>query len=175
MSKCAIRFSPVFVFAQMFGSAAAAALNAGDEAPGFELQDQHGTLHKLADYRGQWLVLYFYPKDDTPGCTTEACAFRDELVTFRRMGVAVVGVSLDAVKSHEEFAKKYHLQFPLLSDAKGEVARSYGALFGFGPLKFARRHTFIIDPHGRIARIYRKVRPKQHSDQLIADLEELQE
>ena len=157
----------------VFSGALAAELKPGDEAPGFELLDQHSKSHKLSDYAGQWLVLYFYPKDDTPGCTTEACEFRDDVFILRRMDVALLGVSTDDVASHKEFAEKYHLPFSLLSDARGEVARRYGSLTSLGPLKFAKRHTFVIDPDGRIARVYRDVKPKTHSDQIIADLEEL--
>ena len=130
-------------------------------------------VNRLSDYRGQWLVVYFYPKDDTPGCTTEACEFRDDVAILKRMDVALLGVSTDHAKSHQKFAGKYHLPFALLSDARGEVARRYGSLMSMGPLKFAKRHTFIIDPDGRITRIYRKVRPSEHSDRVIADLEEL--
>jgi peroxiredoxin Q/BCP len=148
-------------------------LKPGDSAPSFELLDQYSKVHSLSDYRGQWLVVYFYPRDDTPGCTTEACEFRDDVVILKRMGVALLGVSTDDVESHQEFAGKYHLPFALLSDARGEVARRYGALMSLGPLKFAKRHTFIIDPDGRIAKIYRKVRPSEHSERVIADLERL--
>jgi peroxiredoxin Q/BCP len=150
---------------------AAADLQTGDEAPVFALEDQHGVTHKLSDYRGRWLVVYFYPKDDTPGCTTEACEFRDDVYLLKKMDVALLGVSLDDVESHEEFAAKYHLPFSLLSDADGRVAKSYGALFSLGPLKFAKRHTFIIDAEGRLAKIYRDVSPKTHSRQVISDLE----
>ena len=122
---------------------------------------------------GRWLVLYFYPKDDTPGCTTEACEFRDDIHILKKMGVSVAGVSLDDVKSHQEFAEKYHLPFALLSDARGEVARRYGALTSFGFVKFAKRHTFIIDPEGNIAKIYRSVSPRRHSEEVIADLRDL--
>ena len=145
----------------------------GQPAPEFELSDQDGQLHSLEDYRDQWVVLYFYPKDETPGCTTEACEFRDDVAILKRMDVALLGVSTDHAKSHQKFAGKYHLPFALLSDARGEVARRYGSLMSMGPLKFAKRHTFIIDPDGRIARIYRKVRPREHSDRVIADLEQL--
>ena len=157
----------------LFSSPIAAELNPGDNAPSFELLDQHSKLHKLADYQGKWLVLYFYPKDDTPGCTTEACEFRDDVFILKRMGVALLGVSTDDVQSHREFAEKYHLPFSLLSDAEGKVARQYGSLRDFGPVRLAKRNTFIIDPNGRIARIYRNVQPKDHSDQVIADLETL--
>jgi peroxiredoxin Q/BCP len=143
---------------------------ANDPAPEFDLPDQQGERHSLSRYRGQWLVLYFYPRDDTPGCTAEACSFRDAFAALKRMGVAVVGVSLDDVESHRKFASKYRLGFPLLFDRGGDVARAYGALFRLGPLRFARRHTFLIDPGGRIARIYRRVDPGRHSEQLIGDL-----
>ena len=158
----------------IFPWAHAAELKPGDPAPHFELKDQNGKTHTLADYRGQWLVLYFYPKDDTPGCTTEACEFRDDVVALKRMGATVLGISMDDVESHQAFAEKYHLSFPLLSDSRGEVARSYGALTNLGLIKFAKRHTFIIDGEGRIAKIYRSVTPKTHSDEVIRDLEHLQ-
>lgn len=170
-----LRCVALWVVTMLFSSTQAAELKPGDPAPDFALLDQHGQQHGLARYQGQWLVLYFYPKDDTPGCTAEACEFRDDLLVLRRMAVAVVGVSLDEVQSHAEFAAKYHLPFPLLSDRDGEVARAYGALFRLGPLRFAKRHTFLVDPAGRIARIYRKVDPKTHSDQVIRDLQALQD
>jgi len=154
-------------------SSTAADLNSGDLAPAFELVDQDSKVHRLGEYQGQWLVLYFYPKDDTPGCTTEACEFRDDIYALRSMGVTVLGVSMDDVKSHKEFAEKYHLPFPLLSDADGHVAREYGSFSSFGPLKFAKRHTFIINPEGRVAKVYRNVYPKGHSDQVIADIKSL--
>lgn len=157
----------------LLGGVQAAELKVGDPAPSFELRDQNGEIHRLADYRGQWLVLYFYPKDDTPGCTTEACAFRDEFVVLKQMDVVLMGVSLDDVESHREFAGKYHLPFPLLSDPKGEVAHSYGSLWRLGPIRFAKRHTFIIDPEGSIVKIYRSVSPKQHGGEIIHDLEAL--
>jgi peroxiredoxin Q/BCP len=147
----------------------------GDQAPDFSLADQQGKLHRLDDYRGQWLVLYFYPKDDTPGCTKEACSLRDEFAAFRNLDVAVLGVSLDDTESHEAFARKYHLPFPLLSDNEGKVAKAYGSLGGFGPIRYAKRHTFIIDPDGRIARVWRKVKPSEHSSQLLEALRALRQ
>ena len=157
----------------LFFGAQADDLKPGDPAPAFELRDQHGKMHHLSDYQGQWLVLYFYPKDDTPGCTSEACEFRDDFMTLQGLDVRLLGVSLDDVKSHKEFAEKYHLPFPLLSDRTGEVARVYGSLWKLGPIRFARRHTFIIDPQGELAKIYRSVASKTHSDQVIGDLENL--
>ncbi len=145
----------------------------GDAAPAFELRDQDGETRRLADYGGRWVVLYFYPKDDTPGCTTEACRFRDEVPRLRELGAQVLGVSVDDRESHAAFAARHHLPFPLLADRDGEVARAYGAYFGLGPLRFAKRHTFLIDPEGRIARIYRKVKPASHTDEVVAAVAEL--
>jgi peroxiredoxin Q/BCP len=150
-----------------------AEVQTGDLAPDFHLMDQNGETHNLARYRGQWLVLYFYPKDDTPGCTKEACEFRDDHDRLADMGVVLLGVSTDDIESHQAFAEKYHLPFPLLSDAQGEVAKHYGSLWQLGPIRFAKRHSFIIDPEGRIAHIYRDVSPKTHSDEVIAQLQAL--
>ena len=117
----------------------------GKPAPDFKLPDQSGKLHTLQDYRGKWLVLYFYPKDDTPGCTKEACAFRDDLQQITELGAQVVGVSVDDSSSHAEFAKKYHLPFPLLADKSTETTARYGALMNLVFMKVARRYTFLID------------------------------
>ena len=146
----------------------------GAAAPAFALKDQAGKVHALADYRGRWVVLYFYPKDDTPGCTTEACNFRDDLHTLRALNVQVLGVSMDDSQSHARFAEKYRLPFPLLADTDGVATRAYGALWSLGPVKFAKRHSFIIDPEGRLAKIYRDVKPETHSRELQKDLVELQ-
>jgi len=173
MGNATIRQLLSWTLLTLFSSPLAAGLKPGDNAPAFDLLDQYSKSHKLSDYRGRWLVLYFYPKDDTPGCTAEACEFRDDVFILKRMDVALLGVSTDDVKSHQEFAEKYHLPFSLLSDARGEVARQYGSLTRLGPLKFAKRHTFVIDPDSRIAKVYRNVQPKTHSDQIIADLEVL--
>jgi len=158
----------------IFGSSAESELEVGMQAPQFELSDQTVTVHKLNDYLGKWIVLYFYPKDDTPGCTKEACAFRDDISTLNSMGVHVFGVSVDTIESHAEFAKKYSLQFSLLADIGGKVANSYGSLTKLGLLKLAKRHTFIIDPEGKFAKIYRSVKPATHSDEVIAKIKKLQ-
>jgi peroxiredoxin Q/BCP len=149
-------------------------LKTGDTAPSFSLVDQHGRTHALADYRGRWVVLYFYPRDDTPGCTTEACRFRDEYKVLLSRDAQVLGVSNDDRESHERFAKKYSLPFPLLADTDGEASRAYGSYWSLGPVRFARRHTFIIDPAGRVAEIWRKVDPDRHSAEILAALEKLQ-
>jgi len=145
----------------------------GDAAPAFRLQDQNGDWQSLADRQGQWVVLYFYPKDQTPGCTTEACSFRDNIFAFEALGAAVLGVSLDDIASHDEFAKKYSLPFPLLADTDGKVTKRYGVMGGFGPVKLAKRQTFLIAPDGRIARHYEKVDPERHSAEVLADLKAL--
>ncbi|MES9994176.1 MAG: peroxiredoxin, partial [Candidatus Thiodiazotropha sp.] len=126
-----------------------------------------GKIHDLGAYRGRWLVLYFYPKDDTPGCRVEACHFEQDLSRLIEMEVALLGISTDSTSSHLKFADKFQLSFPLLADVSGEVAASYGSLIKLGPLKIARRQTFVIDPEGKIAKIYRKVDPKLHSGEVI--------
>lgn len=146
----------------------------GERAPSFNLRDQDNKSHALLDYRGKWVVLYFYPKDDTPGCTKEACSFRDNILGIRELGAEVLGVSVDSADSHARFARKYSLPFPLLIDANGETARQYGALYDFIAFKFAKRHTILIDPEGKIRKIYRKVDPGKHSPEVIAELKRLQ-
>lgn len=142
----------------------------GEAAPDFELLDQNSEKHALKDYAGKWLVLYFYPKDDTPGCTQEACTFRDDLHKLTALGAQVVGISVDDGASHAEFAKKYHLPFPLLADEKKEVATRYGVLMNLGFFKIAKRYTFLINPQGRIAKVYEKVETSKHSQEIIEDL-----
>jgi peroxiredoxin Q/BCP len=161
----------VFVLA----TAHAAELAVGADAPAFALQDQGGKTHRLEDYRGRWVVLYFYPKDDTPGCTKEACNFRDDLPKLRALGVQILGVSVDNTESHARFATKYSLPFPLLADEGGVVAKAYDTLWSLGPIKFTKRHTFIIGPDGKIARIYRDVKPEEHSRQVLEDVKALQQ
>jgi peroxiredoxin Q/BCP len=142
----------------------------GAPAPPFRLADAKLKVHTLADYAGSWLVLYFYPKDDTPGCTKEACHFRDDWVKLEKLGAKVVGVSVDNAGSHEKFAEKYHLPFPLLSDADASVAKSYGALNDLGVAKIAKRYTFLINPEGNIAKVYLKIDTSKHSQEIIDDL-----
>jgi len=146
---------------------------AGRTAPAFSLPDQNGKLHALADYAGRWTVLYFYPKDDTPGCTKEACSFRDDLAQLEKLGAQVVGVSVDDSDSHARFAQKYHLPFPLLADKDGKVADSYGALTNLGLFKIAKRYTFLIDAQGKIAKAYLSVDTSRHSQEIIDDLNKL--
>lgn len=147
----------------------------GSAAPEFSLLDQSGQTHRLSDYAGRWLVLYFYPKDDTPGCTQEACRFRDDIGVLGNLNAAIVGVSTDDVQSHTDFAKKYQLPFPLLSDPGGQTAEAYGSLLNLGLIRFARRHTFIIAPDGRIAARFDKVHPASHAQDVARSLLALQQ
>jgi len=149
----------------------------GKPAPAFKLQDQTGAWRSLADYRGKWVVLYFYPKDNTPGCTTQACEFRDNIFAFRRVNAVILGVSVDKIDSKEAFAKEHSLPFPVLADASTEVTKAYGSLTSYPQFKLfdiARRDTFIIDPQGRIARRFDNVNPKGHSEMVLAELAKLQ-
>lgn len=146
----------------------------GSPAPGFRLQDQAGQWHSLSDYRGKWVVLYFYPKDNTPGCTTEACEFRDNIFAYRAIGAVILGISVDDVASHKAFAAQHSLPFTLLADPDKAVTTAYGTLKGYvGIAKLARRDTFIIDPQGKVARHYQDVDPKGHSGVVLADLKQL--
>ena len=150
-------------------------LSVGDPAPDFELIDQDGRMHSIEDYRGEWVVLYFYPKDGTPGCTTEACEFRDNIFAFRARNAQILGVSLDDVESHREFAEKHGLPFPLLADTGGVAASAYGVKTRLFGLTMARRQTFLIDPDGRIAKHYGDVDPDTHPGEVLGDLEKLQD
>lgn len=154
----------------MFWHSQANTISVGQDAPAFTLVDQNGLSHSLQDYSGRWVVLYFYPKNDTPGCTKEACTFRDDYNVIVAQNTQVLGVSVDDRNSHAKFAEKYNLPFPLLADEGGKVARDYQALISLGPLKFAKRHTFIVDPEGKIKKIYRKVDAANHSQKVLADL-----
>jgi peroxiredoxin Q/BCP len=160
----------------MLGSAFAYAEQpaSGEAAPDFELKDQDGEMHSIEDYRGKWVALYFYPKDDTPGCTTEACEFRDNIFAFRNANCQILGVSLDDEESHKDFSEKYGLPFPLLADTEGTTADAYGVKSKMMGFTVAKRQTFLIDPDGNVAKHYEKVDPATHSKQILADLEELQ-
>jgi peroxiredoxin Q/BCP len=146
-------------------------LRPGQPAPDFNLPDQNGKTHRLSDYRGKWLALYFYVKDDTPGCTEQACKFRDDIAELDDLGAEVVGVSVDDTASHAKFARKYNLPFPLLADSKGETAARYGSLRSDGSL--AKRNTFLIDPEGRIAKVYLSANTSRNSAEVIEDLKKL--
>lgn len=146
----------------------------GQPAPNFKLSDQNGKIHTLDDFRGKWLALYFYPKDDTPGCTEQACKFRDDLHKLTALGANVVGISVDNTTSHANFARKYNLPFPLLADNKAETAAQYNSLLNLGLVKFAKRNTFLIDPNGKIVKIYLSASTSRNSIEVIEDLKKLQ-
>ena len=144
-------------------------------APDFKLLDQNEVEHHLSDYRGKPVILYFYPKDDTPGCTTEACEFRDDYHVYQEAGVVILGVSADSPKSHRKFKEKYNLTFTLLSDETHEMLEAYGVwrkkkMFGREYMGIART-TFVIDAEGKIKKVFEKVRPKGHSSAILAALE----
>jgi thioredoxin-dependent peroxiredoxin len=149
-------------------------LRAGEQAPDFTLPDQTGVGRRLSDYKGQWVLVYFYPKDDTPGCTTEACGFRDALPKFTSQAVTILGISVDSVKSHQKFVKKFGLPFTLLSDEQKNVVKKYGVwdkkkMMGreyYGTV----RTSFLIDPTGTIVKVYEAVKPDRHPAQVLADL-----
>jgi peroxiredoxin Q/BCP len=143
----------------------------------FSLTDQNGKVHKLSSYRGSWVLLYFYPKDDTPGCTKEACGFRDHLNDLKKHDIVVLGVSADSVASHQKFAQKYNLNFPLLADEKKEVIKAYGA---WGKKKFMGKEfegilrvSFLINPEGDIVKKYDKVKPEIHAGEVLEDIKKL--
>ena len=157
-----------------FSFATLAQIKVGSEAPNFNLSDQNSIQHQLSDYEGSWVILYFYPKDDTPGCTTQACDFRDAVKRIIASKSNVFGVSLDSVESHKRFADKNNLPFSLLSDESGEVSEAYDSLNNFMSFKSAKRNTFIIDPDGKVAKIYLSVKPSTHSQMVLNDLNQLQ-
>lgn len=144
------------------------------KAPAFSLPDQDGVVHTLKQYAGKKVLLYFYPKDDTPGCTTEACNFRDGYKEFKKMGLVILGVSADAVKSHKKFADKYELPFPLLSDETKEVCEAYGVWkmkkFMGREYMGITRSSFLIDEKGNLAKIYQEVKAKDHAEEVMGDV-----
>lgn len=145
----------------------------GSLAPNFTLPDQSGAAHTLTQYRGKWLVLYFYPKDDTPGCTEQACKFRDDFAVLKILGAEVLGVSVDDSASHAEFARKHNLPFPLLADKDGLVANSYGSLRDLMVIKIAKRNTFLINPQGRIEKVYLGADSARNSAEIVAAIRQL--
>jgi len=176
MSTVAVRWIAGLVLGlvAVAGVATAAAPAVGQLAPAFKLQDQDGKWHSLADYQGKWVAIYFYPKDDTPGCTTQACSFRDNIFAFNKEGAVILGISIDDVASHKAFAAKHGLPFALLADADKSVAKRYGVLKTYmGMMEMARRDTFLIDPQGRIARHYESVDPDGHSKVVLDDIKAL--
>ena len=146
---------------------------AGTSAPDFSLTTNDGSQVSLKDYRGKWVVLYFYPKDFTSGCTMEARNFQRDLAKFEQSGAVVLGVSVDTAQSHKEFCAKEGLNFKLLADPDGKISTEYGSVMDYKGQKLAARNTFIINPKGEIAKVYTGVKPAEHSDQVLKDLAEL--
>jgi len=170
------RFLVAGIMLAWLGLALAAEPQLGSAAPEFKLQDQNGKTHELKDYRGKWVALYFYPKDQTPGCTTQACDFRDNVFAYRDAGAVILGVSVDDVESHKKFSEKHGLPFPILADPTKATAKQYGVLKSFlGAMEFAKRDTFLIDPEGRIVKHYADVEPKGHSKLVLDDIKALQQ
>ena len=167
---------PIFLLVLLLisSSSALANLEVGDKAPNFILNDQNNEAHQLSNYEGRWVILYFYPKDDTPGCTTQACDFRDAVKRIIASRSVVFGLSLDSVESHKRFSDKNNLPFSLLSDEEGVAAKSYDSLNNFMGYKSAKRNTFIINPQGFLSKIYLSVDPKTHSQMVLNDLSLLQ-
>ena len=152
-------------------------LKPNQKAPIFKLPDQDGKIHSLEDYKGKWVLLYFYPKDDTPGCTKEACAIRDSFPDFKKLKITVLGVSTDSVKSHGKFVEKYKLPFTLLSDESKSLVEKYGV---WAKKKFMGREymgtlrtSFLINPEGKIAKIYENVKPEIHAEEVLEDTKNL--
>jgi peroxiredoxin Q/BCP len=171
-----MKILPLALLGVALGSAAPAAAAppaVGSPAPAFALRDQNGAEHTLASYAGKWLVVYFYPKDGTPGCTKQVCAFRDSIDKVRAAGAEVVGVSVDDVESHKKFAEEHRVPFPLLADVDKKMATAYGVLTSKLGFQYSKRDTFVIDPQGKIAKHYPNVDPEQNVAQVVADLAEL--
>ena len=172
----------IFVFALLFVCAVAVrsagifsdAPEVGSMAPDFKLTTNEGKPAAIGDFKGKWLVLYFYPKDFTSGCTLEAHNFQRDLAQYEKLNAVIVGVSVDTAESHKEFCAKEGLNFKLLSDPDGKVSEQYGSIMEYNGAKLSARNTFIIDPEGKVAKVFLKVNPKAHSEEVIAALNNLQ-
>jgi peroxiredoxin Q/BCP len=164
----------IFLVPRLFSGGRGAVPGLGSLAPDFTLPSQDGSSVSLKDYRGSWVVLYFYPKDQTPGCTREAHNFQADEAKYAARRAVVLGVSVDSVDSHKKFCAKEGLNFKLVADSDGKVSGAYGSLTNLGVVKFAARHTFLIDPDGKVARAYTSVDPARHSGDVLAALDQLQ-
>lgn len=164
----------ILLVPRLISGSRAAAPRQGSSAPDFTLPSQEGASVSLKDYRGSWVVLYFYPKDQTPGCTREAHNFQIDQPKYAERHAVVLGVSVDSVDSHKKFCAKEGLNFKLLADRDGKVSSAYGSLTNLGVVKFAARHTFLIDPAGKVAKAYTSVDPVRHSEEVLAALDQMQ-
>src|SRR5277367_2194201 len=164
----------IFLVPRMFSRSRGAAPGLGSLAPDFTLPSQDSAAVSLKDYRGSWVVLYFYPKDQTPGCTREAHNFQADQSKYAERHAVVLGVSVDSVDSHKKFCAREGLNFKLLADRDGKVSDAYGSLTNLGVVKFAKRNSFLIDPNGNIAKSYTSVDPVKHSDEVLATLGQMQ-
>ena len=151
-------------------------LHEGEQAPDFSLPDKNGKQHQLSDFAGGWVLLYFYPRDDTPGCTKEACTLRDNYTEFEKNKIQIIGISVDSEKSHEQFITKYHLPFLLLSDTEKKVVQQYGVwgkkIIGLS-LPMTKRTSFLLNPQGIISKIYTAVTPSEHAEEILKDYKNL--
>jgi thioredoxin-dependent peroxiredoxin len=164
----------IFVVPRLFWGTRTTAPGAGSAAPDFTLPSQESASVSLKDYRGSWVVLYFYPKDQTPGCTREAHNFQADQAKYAERHAVVLGVSVDSVDSHKKFCAKEGLNFKLLADSDGKVSSAYGSLTDLGFVKFSKRNSFLIDPSGKVAKAYTGVNPAGHSEEVLADLDRMQ-
>ena len=164
----------VLLLPRLISGSRAALPGVGNNAPEFDLLSQEGNPVSLKDFRGRWVVLYFYPKDLTPGCTREAYNFQLDQSKYAERNAVILGVSVDSVDSHKKFCAKEGLNFKLLADQDGKVSRAYGSLTNLGFVKFAARNTFLIDPNRKIAKAYRSVDPARHSEEVLAALDQMQ-
>jgi thioredoxin-dependent peroxiredoxin len=164
----------IFIVPRLFWGSRAGTPAPGSAAPDFTLPSQESASVSLKDYGGSWVVLYFYPKDQTPGCTREAHNFQVDQAKYAERHAVVLGVSVDSVDSHKKFCAKEGLNFKLLADSDGKVSRAYGSLTNLGVVKFASRNTFLIDPNGKVAKAYAGVNPARHSVEVLAALDQLQ-
>jgi thioredoxin-dependent peroxiredoxin len=163
----------IFLVPRLLSGSRAAVPSLGSAAPDFTLPSQEAASVSLKDYRGSWVVLYFYPKDQTPGCTREAHNFQVDQAKYAARHAVVLGVSVDSVDSHKKFCAKEGLNFKLLADSAGKVSKAYGSLTNFGIVKFAKRNSFLVDPSGKVAKSYTSVDPVRHSEEVLADLDQL--
>jgi len=164
----------IFLVPRLFSGDQAATPAVGSAAPDFSLASQESPAVSLKDYRGSWVVLYFYPRDQTPGCTREAHNFQEDLAKYTERHAVILGVSVDSADAHKKFCAKEGLNFKLLADQNGKVSSAYGSLTNLGVAKFSKRNTFVIDPSGKVVKAYTGVSPARHSEEVLAALDQLQ-